>query len=113
MGTFVVAARRCPWRSRVAAAVRVLIAKAIDGRIRSKPATTKAVTRAGRACLRCAAAMLAALVFIATDAHGFGFDDVTKRAEKLAGSAYQKPSGALPKALKALNYDGYRDIRPR
>jgi glucans biosynthesis protein len=57
--------------------------------------------------------MLAALVLIATDAHGFGFDDVTKRAEKLAASAYQKPSGVLPKTLKALNYDGYRDIRPR
>jgi glucans biosynthesis protein len=57
--------------------------------------------------------MLVGLVLIATGAHGFGFDDVTKRAEKLAASAYQKPNTALPKALKALNYDDYRDIRPR
>jgi periplasmic glucans biosynthesis protein len=71
------------------------------------------VSRAGRARLGRAVAMLAALVLIATDAHGFGFDDVTKRAEKLAASAYQKPNTALPKALKALNYDDYRDIRPR
>ena len=57
--------------------------------------------------------MLAALVVLATEAQGFGFDDVTKRAEKLAASAYQKPSSALPKGLKALNYDDYRDIRFR
>jgi glucans biosynthesis protein len=57
--------------------------------------------------------MLAALVLIAPDAHGFGLDDVAKRAEKLAASAYQKSSGALPRALKALNYDEYRDIRFR
>jgi periplasmic glucans biosynthesis protein len=57
--------------------------------------------------------MLAALVLVATDAHGFSFDDVTKKAEKLAASAYQKPGAPLPKGLKALNYDDYRDIRPR
>jgi glucans biosynthesis protein len=57
--------------------------------------------------------MLAALVLIATDAHGFGFEDVAKRAEKLALSAYQKPSAALPRTVKALNYDEYRDIRFR
>jgi periplasmic glucans biosynthesis protein len=68
---------------------------------------------AGRAALLCAVALLMALALVASEAQAFGFDDVTKRAEKLAGSSYQKPSSALPKSLKALNYDEYRDIRFR
>ena len=74
---------------------------------------TKAVVRAGCTRLCGAVAVLAALFVITTDAHGFGFDDVTKRAEKLAGAAYQRASAALPKSLKALSYDEYRDIRYR
>ena len=85
----------------------------IDTRVRSQSVATKAVPRTARVRLRGAAAVLAALVLFATDAHGFSFDDVTKRAEKLAASAYQKPGAALPKGLKALNYDDYRDIRAR
>lgn len=71
------------------------------------------MARAGRAGARLAMIVLAAAVLIATDAHGFSLDDVSRRAEKLAASAYQKPGAALPKALKALSYDDYRDIRYR
>ena len=57
--------------------------------------------------------MLAALLLIATDAQAFSLEDVAARASKLASATYQKPSGALPKSLKALDYDQHRDIRFR
>jgi glucans biosynthesis protein len=79
---------------------------------RSASVVTK-TSRAAGAGLLAAVAVLAALVIATTDAHAFGFDDVTGRAEKLAAAAYQKPSAALPKSLKALDYDQYRDIRFR
>ena len=82
-------------------------------RIRRTPVARKAASGAGSARLLVAVALLAALVVTATEAYGFSFDDVTRRAEKLAAGAYQKPSSALPKSLKALNYDEYRDIRFR
>jgi len=59
---------------------------------------------------------LAALVMIAlspTLIYAFGLDDVTARAEKLAGSPYKAPANDIPKALKNLGYDQYRDIRYR
>jgi glucans biosynthesis protein len=40
-------------------------------------------------------------------------DDVAARAAKLAAGPYQKPNSALPKSLKALSYDQFRDIRFR
>jgi periplasmic glucans biosynthesis protein len=46
-------------------------------------------------------------------AQAFGLDDVAARAAKLAASPYQKPSATLPKAIKALGYDQFRDIRFR
>jgi glucans biosynthesis protein len=46
-------------------------------------------------------------------ASAFGLDDVSARAEKLAGAPYKAPGNGLPKALKALGYDQYRDIRFR
>ena len=59
-------------------------------------------------------AALAALVALtAADAGAFGFGDVVARAEKLAAGAYQKPAASLPKTLKSLVYDQYRDIRFR
>jgi len=58
-------------------------------------------------------ALLAACVLSSTDARAFGLDDVTARAEKLAGAAYQKPAASLSKALKSLTYDQFRDIRFR
>jgi glucans biosynthesis protein len=48
-----------------------------------------------------------------TEAEAFGLDDVAARAAKLASSPYRKPSGSLPKAIKSLGYDQYRDIRFR
>jgi len=51
------------------------------------------------------------LALVLTDARAFGFDDVARRAADLAGVPYKKPDTDLPKALAALNYDQYRDIR--
>ena len=52
-------------------------------------------------------------IFLAADAAAFGLDDVAARAEKLAAAPFQKANASLPKAVKALNYDQYRDIRFR
>jgi periplasmic glucans biosynthesis protein len=46
-------------------------------------------------------------------AHAFGFDDVDRRAAQLAAKAYEEPKNDLPKALRELTYDQYRDIRFR
>ncbi len=51
-------------------------------------------------CLRCSDAAL-----------GFDFAEVVKRAEQLAGVAYQKPGSNLPKELQTLSYDQYWSIR--
>ena len=69
--------------------------------------------RAARLVVYGALAVLAALVPINPDAYAFSLDDVTARAAKLASAGYQKSSGALPKGIKALNYDQFRDIRFR
>ena len=53
------------------------------------------------------------LTLVATPAHAFNLDDVAARAAKLAASPYQKPGASLPKAIKALDYDQFRDIRFR
>ncbi|MFO1303363.1 MAG: glucan biosynthesis protein G [Burkholderiales bacterium] len=47
----------------------------------------------------------------ATSVHAFDFEDVAKRAANLASHAYKAPARELPKALKELTYDEYRDIR--
>jgi glucans biosynthesis protein len=56
-------------------------------------------------------ATTALLLLAAGSAAAFGFDDVAKRAEQLARQPYKPPSFELPAELKALSYDGYRDIR--
>ena len=53
------------------------------------------------------------LTLVATPAHAFNLDEVAARAAKLAASPYQKPGASLPKAIKALDYDQFRDIRFR
>jgi len=58
-----------------------------------------------------AQAVLAIFVLHAADARAFNFDDVVTRAEKLAAAPYRKPSSALPKSIRTLTYDQYRDIR--
>ena len=44
-------------------------------------------------------------------AHAFGFEDVAERARSLAIKPYAVVTAPLPQDLKALGYDGYRDIR--
>ena len=46
-------------------------------------------------------------------AHAFSFDDVAARARADAQRPYQPPPDSTPAELKALDYDGYRDIRFR
>ena len=58
-------------------------------------------------------ALLAALLLSPATGLAFGLDDVAARAEKLAAAPYRKQAGALPKSIKALGYDDYRDIRFR
>ncbi len=51
-------------------------------------------------------------LFLAQDAHAFGFADVAQRAKTLAATPFKKPEGhVLPKELQGLTYDSYRDIR--
>src|SRR5439155_12436933 len=56
---------------------------------------------------------LAALVSGGGEARALSLDDVAQRAESLAAAPYQKPSATLPRTLKSLTYDQYRDIRFR
>jgi glucans biosynthesis protein len=60
-----------------------------------------------------AVVLFMAFALATADACAFGLDDVAARADKLAATAYQKPSGTLPRTIKALSYDEYRDIRFR
>lgn len=55
--------------------------------------------------------VFALAVLCAWDARAFGFDDVAARARQLATRPYAVPVAKLPAELKALDYDGYRDIR--
>lgn len=65
---------------------------------------------AGRAFAALATLVLATTLPTAALA-AFGFDDVALKAQKLSQQDYQAPSGELPKELKELDYDQYRDIR--
>ncbi len=66
-----------------------------------------------RAPLRAIAACIALSAWLVATAHAaaFDFEDVGRRAAALAAHPYKAPSVALPKALRALSYDQYRDIR--
>jgi glucans biosynthesis protein len=59
--------------------------------------------------------LLAALAALALSANAgaFDFDDVARRAASLASQSYKAPRNELPKVLKDLSYDEYRDIRFR
>jgi glucans biosynthesis protein len=74
---------------------------------------TVIMNRANRAAATGALLLLAVVTFAVPEAHAFGLDDVAARAAKLAASPYQRSTAALPKALKALDYDQFRDIRFR
>lgn len=63
---------------------------------------------------RTARSILFALLAVgANNVWAFGFADVAQRAETLAQAAYQKPGDDIPKVLKDLTYDQYKDIRFR
>ncbi|MCW5625692.1 MAG: glucan biosynthesis protein G [Burkholderiales bacterium] len=59
----------------------------------------------------CGFVLAVAFTFAGSQAQAFDFNDVAKRAEQLAGSAYQKPAASLPKELQAIDYDRYWNIR--
>jgi glucans biosynthesis protein len=71
------------------------------------------MTRSMRVIVLGALALFAALVLPGREARAFGLDDVVARAESLAAAPYQKPGASLPRAIKSLTYDQYRDIRFR
>ena len=54
---------------------------------------------------------LAASLSMSAQAAPFGFEDVAARAQKLSQQDYTAPANDLPKELKELDYDQYRDIR--
>jgi glucans biosynthesis protein len=55
--------------------------------------------------------LIATLVLTSVEARAFGLDDVTARAKALAAAPYQKPGAGLPKTMKGISYDQFRDIR--
>ena len=60
-----------------------------------------------------AALLLSCFALLSTSAMAapFGFEDVAARAQQLSQQGYSAPSNDLPKELKELDYDQYRDIR--
>ncbi len=64
-----------------------------------------------RPALRFAFALCAALLLACPEARAFAWPDLVRRAEALAAAAYVKPPERLPKELRELDYEAYRDIR--
>jgi periplasmic glucans biosynthesis protein len=60
-----------------------------------------------------ALALIATLLLTGAEARAFSLDDVAARAKTLAAAPYHKPAVSLPKTLKGIGYDQYRDIRFR
>ena len=60
-------------------------------------------------CVRLAVGLLA--LASAHAALAFGFNDVAVRAKQLAAKPYQAPADTLPRELRELRYDQYREIR--
>ncbi|MGZ5893725.1 MAG: glucan biosynthesis protein G [Caldimonas sp.] len=63
--------------------------------------------------LRPAFAVAALLAMGSTGAFGLGFDDFGARARDLAAQPYKAPEIRMPKEIRELDYDQYRDIRFR
>ena len=59
------------------------------------------------------AALVALWALAGSAAHGFGFEDVANRARLLAEQPYKPPANRMPKEVRELDYDQYRDIRFR
>ncbi|WER48271.1 glucan biosynthesis protein G [Cupriavidus sp. WKF15] len=51
-----------------------------------------------------------ALAMLAAAAHAFDFDTVAARARQLAASPYKAPAQDLPRELRELSYEQYREI---
>ena len=64
-----------------------------------------------RTLIRCAAALLLAVV--GEGVLAFGFEDIAARAHDLAATTYKAPVIGMPQELRDLDYDAYRDIRFR
>jgi periplasmic glucans biosynthesis protein len=92
---------------------RRLLLKSTDARAPERPAAANVSLGARWWVLRGALALLVVFGLFTAEARAFSLEDVASRAAKLASAAYQKPGGGLPKSIKALNYDQYRDIRFR
>ena len=60
-----------------------------------------------------ALALIATLLLSGVEARAFSLDDVAARAKTLAAAPYHKPAVSLPRTLKGIGYDQYRDIRFR
>jgi glucans biosynthesis protein len=71
------------------------------------------VSTARRATRALLAFALHALVFGASTAAAFDFDDVAELARRKAAATYEPPDRAQPMELELLGYDRYRDIRFR
>ena len=51
------------------------------------------------------------LLALSRNAQAFGFEDVAEQARKLAATAYQPAADKMPRELREMEYDEYRDIR--
>ena len=71
------------------------------------------MSRIAHARVCSAIVLLAALLLAAAEAQAFGFDDVAKRAEKLAAAGYQKPAANLPKTIKGTGTETLFDFLAR
>jgi glucans biosynthesis protein len=57
--------------------------------------------------------VVGALALLARAAAGLDFDEVGRKAQELAATAYEDPRGKVPSWLTELTYDQWRDIRFR
>lgn len=78
---------------------------------RMPPSLPAAFAASFRRYVAAAVVLMLVAIGLAPRAQAFALDDVVKRATQLAKSAYQAPVDKLPKPLKDLAYDDYRDIR--
>jgi periplasmic glucans biosynthesis protein len=61
----------------------------------------------------CTIVVLAVLALPVGRAHGFGLDDVTAKAKRLAAEPFHDPKDSVPDWLLKISYDQWRDIRFR
>jgi len=69
--------------------------------------------RSAPSTLRLRLLLALVLALTGTAALAFGFEDVARRAQALAEQPYKPPAVRMPKEIRELDYDQYRDIRFR